>query len=84
MSRPCPEPREQHAPTCVEVDGHAHHSGKDRMQRDRRRDRDLVAAGIRVVRFTGSEVFHDAAGCAEEIEGLATRAANDVSGRGLQ
>ena len=74
-----PEPREQHGPICIEVDGHAHPSGKDRMQRDRRRDRDLVAAGIRVVRFAGSEVFHSTAERAEEIEGLVTRAASDAS-----
>ncbi len=36
----------------VELDGRAHHETAAAFERDRRRDRDLVAAGLRVIRVT--------------------------------
>lgn len=58
----------------IEVDGHDFHERtKEQAQRDKKRDRDLQALGWRVMRFTGSEVFRDAAACAREVQALAQR-----------
>lgn len=44
----------------AEVDGHDFHERtKSQATRDRRRDRDLTAAGWIVLRFTGSEIYSD-------------------------
>ena len=52
----------------VEVDGHAwHEKTQEQAQRDKARDRDLIAARWRVVRFTAREVFADAVGCARQV-----------------
>ena len=40
----------------IEVDGFAYHSDRDRFQRDRRRQNDLVALGWRVLRFTWTDL----------------------------
>lgn len=49
----------------VELDGHSFHERtKDQAKRDKSRDRRLAAAGWSVLRFTGSEVWADALGCA--------------------
>jgi hypothetical protein len=50
----------------IEIDG-AHHFAREQVQRDRKRDRDLAARGWTPIRFTGSEVFRDAAGCVREV-----------------
>lgn len=52
----------------VECDGHEFHERtKLQAARDRKRDRAFAAAGIPVLRFTGSEIWADAIGCAEVI-----------------
>ena len=55
----------------VEADGRAFH---DRTQwqanRDRRRDRAMVLHGMRVLRFSGSEIYGDPAACAAEVDAL--------------
>lgn len=43
----------------VECDGYAYHSGRREFQRDRERDRRLVALGYRVLRFTSGEIDRD-------------------------
>ena len=43
----------------VEVDGHAYHSSRRALARDRRKDDDLEAAGYRVTRFTADQVLRD-------------------------
>ena len=45
----------------VEIDGFAHHSDRVAFQEDRRRDRELVAQGYVVLRFTAAEVLRDPA-----------------------
>lgn len=58
----------------VECDGHEFHERtKAQAARDRRRDRDLQRLGIKVFRFTGSELRRDAAGCADEVIGEISR-----------
>lgn len=53
----------------IECDGHDFHERtKEQAARDRRRDRDMTAAGFKVFRFTGSEIFRDADRCAAEVE----------------
>jgi very-short-patch-repair endonuclease len=54
-------------PVVVELDGHDFHD-KDKRQRsyEKRRDRDLVRAGCRVLHFTGSDVVKDPFACAWE------------------
>lgn len=58
----------------VETDGHdLHERTKEQATRDKRRDRDLAAAGWTVLRFTGSEVWADPAGSVTQIHELLVR-----------
>jgi very-short-patch-repair endonuclease len=51
----------------IECDGHEfHEKTKEQAARDKLRDRELIARGITVLRFTGSEIWRDAARCARE------------------
>ncbi len=55
----------------IECDGHDHHERtKEQATRDRRRDRQMLARGILVMRFTGSEIWKDAIGCARQVQSL--------------
>jgi very-short-patch-repair endonuclease len=52
----------------IECDGHDfHEKTKEQAARDKARDRTLTAAGITVMRFTGSEIWRDAGACADEV-----------------
>lgn len=52
----------------VEADGHdLHDRTKAQVARDKKRDRDMVAEGWRVLRFTGSEINGNARACANEV-----------------
>lgn len=51
----------------VELDGHDWHKTKDQRGKDAAKDRWLQARGIRVVRFTGSQVYADTQGCVREL-----------------
>ena len=54
----------------IECDGHDFHErNKEQAARDKSRDRELLSAGYPVMRFTGSEIFKDPAGCAEQVRG---------------
>ena len=50
----------------IELDGQATHSSTRVIARDRQRQRDLEAAGWRIIRFGGKEVHDDAAGCVRQ------------------
>jgi len=55
----------------VEIDGHDYHERtKEQSSRDKKRDRWFMSQGIRVVRFTGSDVWRDAQACAREAVGI--------------
>jgi very-short-patch-repair endonuclease len=59
-----------HVRLIVEADGHDFHERtKEQAQRDKQRDRELQRLGWKVIRFTGSEIWKDAAGCAREVMG---------------
>ncbi len=52
----------------VECDGHEYHEKtKAQAARDKARDRDIIGRGIKLLRFTGSEIWRDAGGCAAEV-----------------
>lgn len=52
----------------VECDGHEFHERtKDQAAKDRARDREFQAKGYTVFRFTGSEIWRDPCGCADQI-----------------
>jgi very-short-patch-repair endonuclease len=52
----------------VECDGHDFHERtKEQAKRDKKRDRQFQTSGFMVARFTGSEVFNDARGCARQL-----------------
>jgi very-short-patch-repair endonuclease len=58
----------------VECDGHDFHERtKQQASRDKSRDRELMEHGVSVVRFTGSEIWRDALGCAEQALRLANK-----------
>lgn len=51
----------------VECDGHDFHERtKEQARRDRSRDREMQMRGLRIIRFTGAEIYADARLCAEE------------------
>lgn len=51
----------------VEVDGHDFHERtKEQAKHDRQKDRAIQAAGMKILRFTGSEVYADPLKCAKE------------------
>jgi very-short-patch-repair endonuclease len=55
----------------IECDGHDfHEKTKEQAAKDKRRDRDLLASEIPVMRFTGSEIFRDSHGCAKQVESV--------------
>lgn len=52
----------------VECDGHEFHERtKEQAKRDRSRDRLAQYEGLPVFRFTGSEIWNDPQGCADEV-----------------
>lgn len=52
----------------VECDGYAFHDANDEQRhRDKKRDDIFRSAGFDVLRFTGSQIYHDAYGCAERV-----------------
>lgn len=52
----------------IECDGHDFHERTKRQAaRDRRRDRAFQAAGLPILRFTGSEIYADPCECAREV-----------------
>jgi len=52
----------------VECDGHDFHERtKEQAARDRSRDRRASLSGFVVLRFTGSEIWKDPLGCAEQV-----------------
>lgn len=54
----------------VECDGHDfHEKTKEQARHDKKRDRFMQSRGIKVLRFTGSEVFADPDAVAEEVIG---------------
>lgn len=58
-------------PLFVELDGHDFHERtKEQAERDRRRDRWFAMEGLRIVRFTGREVWRDPEACADEAVDL--------------
>lgn len=55
----------------IEIDGHDYHERtKQQAQHDKSRDRYLLATGLPVIRFTGSEVYTNAIHCAREVNNL--------------
>lgn len=52
----------------IECDGHNYHDKtKEQATKDKRRDREITALGIPVLRFTGSDIYKRPLGCADEI-----------------
>lgn len=52
----------------IECDGHEfHEKTKEQVARDKARDRAITLRGVSVVRFSGSEIFRDADGCAAQV-----------------
>jgi len=70
----------QRSGIAIECDGHAfHEKTKEQAASDKRRDRDLLAAGFPVMRFTGSEIFKDPLACAEQVREVASETLFRVS-----
>ncbi|MGQ4661316.1 hypothetical protein [Lysobacter sp. F6437] len=65
----------------IECDGHDwHEKTKEQVARDKLRDRRLLLDGITPVRFSGSEIHRDAAGCTDYLRSLAHSTLGDVLG----
>lgn len=54
------------AKIAVELDGYEYHNDKDTFTKDRKRQRDLEMLGWRFIRFSGSEVYRNAAQCVQD------------------
>lgn len=55
----------------IECDGHDFHERtKEQAARDKSRDRALTALDVRVIRFTGAEIWHRTAECSEEVRSI--------------
>ena len=54
----------------IECDGAAYHSSRAQQIRDRRRQGELEAMGWTFIRFTGSQIVSDMAGCEERLRRL--------------
>lgn len=66
----------------VECDGHDFHERtKEQASRDKQRDRELVMAGYKVLRYTGSEIYRNTPDCAWELVGICSNALRDTEGR---
>ena len=64
----------------IECDGHDfHEKTKEQAARDKRRDRDLVAAGCKVLRFTGSEIYRDPRACFVQIQDIVHATVHDLA-----
>jgi hypothetical protein len=57
----------------VELDGHAYHADRVAFERDRARDRELAAAGWRVIRVTWRQVVHEPQALASDLRALLRR-----------
>lgn len=58
----------------IEVDGHDYHEKtKSQAARDKKRDRDLSNEVDGIIRFTGSEVYNDPLGVAEETMSIISK-----------
>lgn len=51
----------------VECDGAEFHTGVDQRVRDWERQSEIEATGLDMIRFTGSQIFHEAHGCARVV-----------------
>jgi very-short-patch-repair endonuclease len=55
----------------VECDGHEfHEKTKEQAQKDKKRDRELIQAGYKIIHFTGSEIYTNTYKCFDEIAGI--------------
>lgn len=58
----------------IECDGHEfHEKTKEQARRDKKRDRDLAREGYVVMRFTGSEIWHDPVKCVLEVRDIVNK-----------
>jgi very-short-patch-repair endonuclease len=57
----------------VECDGNEFHTKPEDVKRDRNRDIRIRRAGIKLFRFTGSEIYQNAKGCAMRVYNEARR-----------
>lgn len=58
----------------VECDGHDfHEKTKEQVKHDKKRDRWFAAQDIKVLRFSGSEIYNNSQGCAKEVSDLLSR-----------
>ncbi|MFC3229373.1 endonuclease domain-containing protein [Marinibaculum pumilum] len=71
---------DQRAFVVVECDGHKFHERtKEQARRDRSRDRWMTSKGIKILRFTGSEIYRDADRCANEVVNLLMKVYGEVT-----
>lgn len=62
----------------VECDGHDFHERtKEQARRDRERDRWMAERGLKLFRFTGQELYEDAAACAAQCHRFLVRQAGE-------
>jgi hypothetical protein len=66
----------------VECDGHDFHERtREQAEHDKKRDRLLQKWGLNVLRFTGSRLWNNAAGCAKEVDEFLSETAYRTAGK---
>ena len=63
----------------IELDGHEAHKTREQRRRDARKDRWLQSRGVPVLRWTGSDVYRDAAECVRELREICGASIGDPS-----
>lgn len=71
----------QRVKVVFEIDGQDYHSSPAQRNHDSQRDRWLMRQGYQVIRFTGSQVYNDSAGCAREAVELVRGYKSLLNGR---
>lgn len=62
-------PCAQNSRVIVEIDGHDFHERtKEQVRRDKARERAIVATGVPVLRFSGSEVYESPEACVDQVQ----------------
>lgn len=56
-----------HGALLIECDGKDFHSSPEQVAHDRKKDASALERGFLTLRFTGSEIFRDADGCAQKV-----------------
>ncbi len=62
----------------IEIDGHWHEKTSEQVEKDKQRERFLIAQGYTVLRFSAREIFSDVQRCVEELYQLVQKSYSEI------